>query len=783
MNFKTLILSATLLAFTMSSSLYAQDALEVETDGDTRIYFDATVDGALSAGGDATFNAQVYVSDTIRIDNNGGNFYVGNQYSGYQISTGLDNIVIGAQALRANQTASNHVAIGRAALELSTGGSNIGVGRGAGGAVTTGARNVFVGDVASGTKVTQTESVVVGYAAGLASDTTKSIFIGAHSGRYQTQDNRFIVNNSNRTDEATENAESIIVGQMSSVVANQTLQFNAAVTVTNNTSVTGQLDVGAGAIVTGGLQSNGNGADTFVAGEGAVADGTQSVAIGENADSGTGNNNVIIGRNAAAAAGTGGQVAIGSGADSTTQGVAIGYGAINEGHRGTAVGGSANTWGQQSTAIGFGSWSGYNGTVLGAYADNNSYWQSIAIGRSAINTKDHQLMVGAIDYEIDEVHFVTLLNAPLIFDNHIDITGDVDVGGDFSIAGGQTINLISNDANLSGNATTLLTEQAVKSYTDTQITANNTALIDTNTALGTSDTVVPSQNAAKVYIDQTETDANTYTDNQIAATISTNTSLGTSDTLVPSQNAVKAYVDAQIVTPGSTAVPLRLQFYKNSGSVTQSGVAVTQNSDHVFQFTVPTGTNNLTIEAVGGGGGGGAGDDDDGGVGGGSDGGDCTVTINAGSPIIIAKGGKGGKDSDGGQNRPAADGGGDPGHGAAWMPGLKGVDSSGYVGASGGRPPNFQPFQGTGGSGGLQFGAAGSASGYGAGGGGGGGAGGSSDGAGGGGGGGWGKLNISVNPGDTIVVTIGAGGSKSGDGSGNNGSNGKSGAAIVELFE
>ncbi len=141
------------------------------------------------------------------------------------------------------------------------------------------------------------------------------------------------------------------------------------------------------------------------------------------------------------------------------------------------------------------------------------------------------------------------------------------------------------------------TQNAVKTYVDTNITsvnANNTALQttvtsnatattaalalkedainkSTTTILGTSDLLFPTQNAVKTYVDTNistsntantaaiTTLGNTVTSNATATTAalglkedaankSTTTTLGTSNVLFPTQNAVKTYVDNQVAS-------------------------------------------------------------------------------------------------------------------------------------------------------------------------------------------------------------------------------------------
>jgi hypothetical protein len=65
--------------------------------------------------------------------------------AGYNITTGLRNTAIGAQALLDNQTGNNNTAVGQLALENTTGAESVGVGKGAGQTNTSGINNTFVG--------------------------------------------------------------------------------------------------------------------------------------------------------------------------------------------------------------------------------------------------------------------------------------------------------------------------------------------------------------------------------------------------------------------------------------------------------------------------------------------------------------------------------------------------------------------------------------------------------------------------------------------------------------
>jgi hypothetical protein len=188
------------------------------------------------------------------------------------------------------------------------------------------------------------------------------------------------------------------------------------------------------------------------------------------------------------------------------------------------------------------------------------------------------------------------------------------------------------------------TQNAVKTYVDTNITsinASNTALQSTVTAnatattaalalkedainksttttLGTSNVLFPTQNAVKTYVDTNistsntantvaiTTLGNTVTSNATATTTalalkedainkSTTTTLGTSDLLFPTQNAVKTYVDTNIST-SNTANTVAITTLGNTvtSNATASTTALALKEDAINKSTTTTlGTSNI----------------------------------------------------------------------------------------------------------------------------------------------------------------------------------------------
>ena len=188
------------------------------------------------------------------------------------------------------------------------------------------------------------------------------------------------------------------------------------------------------------------------------------------------------------------------------------------------------------------------------------------------------------------------------------------------------------------------TQNAVKTYVDTNISASNTANTaaitalgntvtsnatattaalalkedainkSTTTTLGTSNVLFPTQNAVKTYVDTNistsntantaaiTTLGNTVTSNATATTAalalkedainkSTTTTLGTSNVLFPTQNAVKTYVDTNITTVNTSNTSLQATVAANATATT---AALALKEDAINKSTTTTlGTSNV----------------------------------------------------------------------------------------------------------------------------------------------------------------------------------------------
>jgi hypothetical protein len=142
---------------------------------------------------------------------------------------------------------------------------------------------------------------------------------------------------------------------------------------------------------------------------------------------------------------------------------------------------------------------------------------------------------------------------------------------------------------LKANTTDVTTSLALKEDAANKSTA---------TTLGTSNVLFPTQNAVKTYVDTNITSVNnattalqnTVTTNETnntnalalkedAANKSTATTLGTSDVLFPTQNAVKTYVDTNITTVNSNITTLQGTVNSNATAATSAIAAVQSDVD------------------------------------------------------------------------------------------------------------------------------------------------------------------------------------------------------------
>jgi len=259
------------------NAFYGTDAFNND-DGqyNVGIGYHAGYNNSTSGGGNnGTFN--VYIGYGTGEGDSGGataysNIAVG-AYALRDITSGYNNAVVGAAAMRLATTSYQCMAFGDGALYSCTDGhDNVAVGYNTGNKITTGDNNTLIGTLAGYSVTTNSNNVAIGAntwdagtgaqntiigtsaasaivggddnviigTAALAAATsgTGNIFIGRNSGRRQSGDvdNRLMFDNQDRTTAAAELISALLVGTMSSTVADQELIINGALKVGNATT-------------------------------------------------------------------------------------------------------------------------------------------------------------------------------------------------------------------------------------------------------------------------------------------------------------------------------------------------------------------------------------------------------------------------------------------------------------------------------------------------------------------------------------------------------------------
>jgi hypothetical protein len=125
------------------------------------------------------------------------------------------------------------------------------------------------------------------------------------------------------------------------------------------------------------------------------------------------------------------------------------------------------------------------------------------------------------------------------------------------------------------------TQNAVKTYVDTNITTVNSNITTLQGTVNSNATAATSAIAAvQSDVDANETAANAAIAlKENAANKSTTTTLGTSDVLFPTQNAVKTYVDTNITTVNSNITTLQGTVNSNATAATSAIAAVQSDVD------------------------------------------------------------------------------------------------------------------------------------------------------------------------------------------------------------
>ena len=147
-------------------------------------------------------------------------------------NTGNQCTCIGASAMSLG-TGIDNTAIGTASMRYAAATRSTAVG------VLTGENNpatliecVMVGHSAMRAQAASTGGVAIGFESGYDVSADYFIYLGYQSGYYESNDNRFIVSNQKGTNQATAQAAALMYGTMDATTANQLVQFNSNLLLT-----------------------------------------------------------------------------------------------------------------------------------------------------------------------------------------------------------------------------------------------------------------------------------------------------------------------------------------------------------------------------------------------------------------------------------------------------------------------------------------------------------------------------------------------------------------------
>ncbi|MFA6973504.1 MAG: hypothetical protein WC238_02065 [Parcubacteria group bacterium] len=301
-----------------------------------------------------------------------------------QLTTGASNVAIGHDANFYNKTGSENTALGDFALFGALNNSysyNTAIGKNAGYSVTTGGSNTYLGAYAGFTNTTGTGNV----------------FLGFYAGKYETGSQKIIIDNLNRTNEATQRTDALIYGVTNATPTSQILSLGGGGNVGIGTTSPNNL------LQVAGLINFSNAAfGTFLGyNAGSVNTGAQNTFVGYQSgiNNTTGSSNTIMGFNA----GYYGQGSVGN----TLIGVQAGRN--NTGQGNTFVGleaGDGNTSGGGNTFIGANAGElntvGYYNTMQGGEAGyykqtgNNNVFLGYRAGRgtATYTAAANNIMIG-----------------------------------------------------------------------------------------------------------------------------------------------------------------------------------------------------------------------------------------------------------------------------------------------------------------------------------------------------------------------------------------------------
>jgi hypothetical protein len=208
------------------------------------------VEGSLNVSGSSTFTGSL---NGLTLTRGPGNNNVGIGVNILQNAVSGGNVALGTDALRDNTSGTDNVALGNSALLSNISGDrNMAIGSNTLDSNTTGTLNVAIGNATLAGLVDGTANIGIGFEA-LKNQTTGStnvgigsqvlnqnisgsgnIAFGAKAGYNETGSNNFYINNTEYGSINADRSGSLMWGTMNTTTANQTLQINAATTITDD---------------------------------------------------------------------------------------------------------------------------------------------------------------------------------------------------------------------------------------------------------------------------------------------------------------------------------------------------------------------------------------------------------------------------------------------------------------------------------------------------------------------------------------------------------------------
>ncbi len=195
----------------------------MEIDGDSGT---DTVTWAFDGGSGDTTNTVLGTTAGDSMTSAENNTFIGHD-CGTAVTSGSYHTAVGYEALKAQTTSAGtgNTAMGWSALgSMTTGYANVAIGVRAGNGLTTGLNNMIMGNDAMrtcGTSVSRT--VAVGPSAGSNNTGNDCVFFGNTAGKYNTANQKLIVDVADRGNESNSNNGAIIYGEMQSTETDQIL--------------------------------------------------------------------------------------------------------------------------------------------------------------------------------------------------------------------------------------------------------------------------------------------------------------------------------------------------------------------------------------------------------------------------------------------------------------------------------------------------------------------------------------------------------------------------------